>query len=202
MQVTYTKDGNPPQLRALSYFLILFPSLDVMSAYPLATICIANNIYMVITGRDTSEKGRWKYDWLLRLFIRLFSAILPLVLGFAAANLVFIITYAGLLGFVTYFLVPAVLQLRSIYVCKKMFNPQPPKPDMSSGSIMLSNEMESSPLVTIAEKESGFTYMTPYSNVVCSHPIFVAVMGLFGFCFFVVSILSIFIGPDKLTCEY
>ena len=199
LQVSYTYAGNPPQLRALSYFLILFPSLDVMSAYPLATICIANNIYMVITGRDT---GRWKYDWLLRLFIRFFSAILPLVLGFAAANLVLILTYAGLLGFVTYFLVPVVLQLRSIYVCKKMFSPQPAEPDMSSGSIMLSNEMDSSPLVTIAVKESRFTYMTPYSNVVCSHPIFVAIMGFFGLCFFVVSILSIFIGPDKLTCEY
>ena len=172
-----------------------------MSAYPLATICIANNIYMVITGRDTSEKGRWKYDWLLRIFIRFFSAILPLVLGFAAANLVFILTYAGLLGFVTYFLVPVVLQLRSIYVYKKMFSPQPAKPEMSSGGEMLGKD---SPSATSVEKESarGFTYMTPYSNVVCSHPIFVAVMGFFGLCFFVISILSIFIGPDKLTCDY
>ena len=173
-----------------------------MSAYPLATICIANNIYMVITGRDTSEEGKWKYDWLLRLCLRFFSAILPLALGFAAANLVFILTYAGQLGFVTYFLVPVVLQLRSIYICKKIFNPQPAEPEISSGSIMLSKELESSPLVANAKKESGFTYMTPYSNVVCSHPIFVAIMGFFGFCFFVISILSIFIGPEKLTCEY
>jgi hypothetical protein len=175
-----------------------------MSAYPLATIVIANNIYMVITGRDTSETGKWKYDWLLRLFIRFFSAILPVALGFAAANLVFILTYAGQLGFVTYFLVPVVLQLRSIYVCKKMFSPQSAEPEISSGSVMLSKELESSPLVTNAEKKSRFTmsYMTPYSNVVCSHPIFVAVMGFLGFSFFVISILSIFIGPDKLTCEY
>ena len=205
-QVSYTHAGNPPQLRALSYFLILFPSLDVMSAYPLATICIANNIYMVITGRDTSESGKWKYDWLLRLCIRFFSAILPLALGFAAANLVFILTYAGQLGFVTYFLVPVVLQLRSIYVCKKMFSPPLAEPEVSSGSIMLSKDLESSPLVTNAaerESQSGLAYyMTPYSNVVCSHPIFVAIMGFFGFCFFVISILSIFIGPDKLTCDY
>lgn len=161
---------------------------------------------MVITGRDTSERGKWKYDWLLRLFIRFFSAVLPLALGFAAANLVFILTYAGQLGFVTYFLVPVVLQLRSIYVCKKIFSPQP-EPDVSTGRVMLSEELsESSPLVTNAEKEnlkkSGFTYMTPYSNVICSHPIFVAIMGFFGFCFFVISILSIFIGPDTFTCDY
>ena len=65
-----------------------------------------------------------------------------------------------------------------------------------------SKELESSPLVTSAKKGSRFTYMTPYSNVVCSHPIFVAIIGFFGFCFFVTSILSIFIGPEKLTCEY
>ena len=151
--------------------------------------------------------GKWKYDWLLRLCIRFFSAVLPLALGFAAANLVFILTYAGQLGFVTYFLVPVVLQLRSIYVCKKMFSPQP-EPDISTGSedVMLSEEVsERSPLMTNAEKEkleNGFTYMTPYSNVVCSHPIFVSIMGFFGFCFFVISILSIFIGPDKLTCDH
>ena len=51
---------------------------------------------------------------------------------------------------------------------------------------MLSKELESSPLVANAKKESGFTYMTPYSNIVCSHPIFVAIMGFFGFCFFVI----------------
>ena len=158
---------------------------------------------MVITGRDTSEKGKWKYDWLLRFFIRFFSAIVPLALGFAAANLVFILTYAGQLGFVTYFLLPVVLQLRSIYVCKKRFSRQLAEPEItSSESIMLSKELESSPLVANAKKESGFTYMTPYSNIVCSHPIFVAIMGFFGFCFFVISILSIFIGPEKLTCEY
>ena len=171
-----------------------------MSAYPLVAICIANNIYMVITGRDTSEKGKWRYDWLLRLCIRFFSAILPLALSFAAANLVFILTYTGLLGFVTYFLVPVVLQLRSIYVCKKMFSQQPAEPEKSSDTMR--KKIKSTPSETKPEKQSGFTYMTPYSNVVCSHPIFVAIMGFFGFCFFVISILSIFIGPEKLTCAY
>ena len=164
---------------------------------------------MVITGRDTSEEGKWKYDWLLRLCIRFFSAILPLALSFAAANynLVFILTYTGLLGFVTYFLVPVVLQLCSIYVCKKMFSQQSAEPEKSSGSIiMLRDETKSTPSETKPEKQSestsGFIYMTPYSNVICSHPIFVAIIGFFGFCFFVISILSIFIGPEKLTCEY
>ena len=67
---------------------------------------------------------------------------------------------------------------------------------------MLREETKSTPSETKPEKQSGFIYMTPYSNVVCSHPIFVAIMGFFGFCFFVISILSIFIGPEKLTCEY
>ena len=60
-----------------------------------------------------------KYDWVIRLLVRLFTAILPLVLAFGAANLVFILKYASLLGFAMYFLFPAVLQLRSTYVCSK-----------------------------------------------------------------------------------
>ena len=121
LQVSYSYAGNSPQLRALSYYLILFPTLDVMSAFPLNTICISNNLYMALTGRDTSETGMGKYDWIIRLLVRLFTAILPLALTFGAANLVFILKYAGLLGFTMYFLFPAVLQLHSTYVCSRTF---------------------------------------------------------------------------------
>ena len=131
--------------------------------------------------------------------MRLFTAVLPLALAFGAANLVSILSYAGLLGFATYFLFPDVLQLRSIYVCNKMFGQVQ---DVQTESVMLSEKYESSPLVSTVEKKSGLTYMTPYSNVVISHPIFVVIMGFTGFCFFVISFVSLFIGPDRLTCEY
>ena len=203
VQVNFTLRGNAPQLRALSYYLILFPSLDVMSAYPLTVICIVNNVYMALTGRDTSEKARSKYDWILRLGLRVTIAVLPLFLAFAAANLVFILQYAGLLGFAIGFLFPVILQLRSIYVCRKYFGQQRKSP---KGDVVVIVNTEKTPLVEAADKPwySPKTrhYMTPYSNAIISHPIFVIIIGCIGFSLFVISFVSLFIGPDQLSCKY
>lgn len=201
LQVSYSYAENSPQLRALSYYLILFPTLDVMSAFPLNTICVSNNIYMALTGRDTSVIGKGKYDWIIRLLVRLFTAILPLGLAFAAANLVFILKYAGLLGFAMYFLFPAVLQLRSSYVCSKMFGRAEDNRKTESMMLSTSGGFENSPLVNAAKK-SLWEYMTPYSSIILSHPIFVTIIGILGFCFFVMSSVSLFIGPHKESCKY
>ena len=53
MQLPTTGSGNHLGLRILAYYLIFFPSLDVMSAYPLVVHVLVNNIYIIITGRDT-----------------------------------------------------------------------------------------------------------------------------------------------------
>ena len=205
LQVSYSYAGNSPQLRALSYYLILFPTLDVMSAFPLNTICVSNNLYMALTGRDTSETRKGKYSGVVLLLVRLFTAVLPLGLAFGAANLVFILKYAGLLGFAMYFLFPAVLQLRSAYVCSKIFGQATQDKKTESMMLSTSGRLEKSPLVSTAteEKKSLWKYnMTPYSNVILSHPIFVAIIGFLGFCLFVMSSVSLFIGPHKESCEY
>lgn len=170
-----------------------------MSAYPLTVICIANNAYMAITGKDTSEKRRSKYDWILRLTLRLVIAVLPLFMAFGAANLVFILQYAGLLGFAICFLFPVILQLRSIHVCNKLFG-QLGNQNSSASDVVETTEQ--TPLVNTIQKNKLWTryYMTPYSNVLISHPIFVGVIGFFGFCFFVLSFVSLFIGPEPLSC--
>lgn len=210
MQVNFTQPGNHPAMRALSYYLILFPTLDVMSAYPLTVICITNNLYMTMTGRDTSEKTRWKYDWILRLVMRFIIAVLPIGVAFGAANLVFILQYAGLLGFAICFLFPVVLQLRSIYVCNKLFGQyKVPKEGINISSSGERINTETAPLLlakpegrSVKFKLTRFHYMTPYSNVVLSHPIFVVLVALFGFSFFVLSFVSLFISPDHLSCTY
>ena len=198
VQVILTHAGNRLPLRILSYYLIFFPSLDVISAYPLTTICIVNNVYMAITGKDTTEPPKWRYDWILRLTLRFIIATLPIMLAFGASNLVFILKYTGPLGFGICFLFPSVLQLRSTYVCSKMFG-QHRDP---------STENDSQPLIKKEVKNmSKWRYClreystTPYSNVVISHPIFVVLIGCFGICFFVASFVSLFIGPDKFTCQ-
>ena len=195
VQVSLAHAGNPLPLRILSYYLIFFPSLDVISAYPLVTICSVNNAYMVITGRDTSEPPKWRYDWILRLSLRFIIAVLPIMIAFGAANLVFILKYIGPMAFAICFLFPTVLQLQSTYICSKIFG-------RYQDPVM--NETDSQPLI---KKDASWwryclqEYMTPYSNVVFSHPIFVAIIGCFGICFFVTALTSLFVGPEKFTCK-
>ena len=185
-------------MRILSYYLIFFPSLDVISAYPLVTICSVNNAYMVITGRDTSEPPKWRYDWILRLSLKFIIAVLPITVSFGAANLVFILKYAGPMGFAICFLFPSVLQLRSTYICNKIFGQcQDPVPTEKDSQPLIKKETKTVSKWRHCLKE----YMTPYSNIVISHPIFVVIIGCFGICFFVASFISLFVGPDKFTCQ-
>ena len=94
-------------------------------------------------------------------------AVLPIMLAFCAANLVFILKYTGLLAFGVCFLFPLVLQLRSIYICNKMFG-QYQDPQTDSGS----TENDFQPLIqkAIVQKNSNWTchfweYMAPYSKL-------------------------------------
>ena len=149
---------------------------------------------MAVTGRDTSEATKWRYDWVLKLCLRFIVAVLPLALAFAAANLVFILQYAGLLGFGIGFLFPVILQLRSIYICNKLFG----KKGTPKGGVMVN--VEKQPLLDSVQQCDSRVYMTPYSNIVLSHPIFVILIAVLGFSFFVISFVSLFIGPDKVSC--
>ena len=117
----FTRPGNSPWLQVLSYYLVLFVSLDVLSAYPLTIHAMVNNIYITITGHDTSEHPKRRFDWLLRFLLRLTVATVPLAAAFVVSNLIFVLKYAGLLGFGVCFLYPTVLQLASTYVCIREF---------------------------------------------------------------------------------
>ena len=125
-------------------------------------------------------------------------AVLPILMAFGAANLVLILKYTGPMAFILSFLFPTVLQLRSIHVCNRMFGKHR---DPSS-------EKDSQPLIKKEVKNAswwGFCLReyntTPYSNVVISHPIFVVLIGCFGVCFFSTALMSLFVGPDKFTCQ-
>ena len=219
---TYTQAEltGPPSsiaLRLLSYYIILFPSLDVMSAYPLMVHTVVNNVYMIITGRDSSRKPKWKYDWLLRLLLRLISSILPLLAAFGVANLIYVLKYAGLVGFAMCFGFPTALQLRSIYLCKKLFasthisvsgthkdNNSLNKSPEHKGEIHPPQlGQEKAPLLSVQElqgKDSRSLYMTPYSSVVFSHPITVVIVGVIGFLLFLLTFSSLFLHPEKQLC--
>ena len=187
-----------------------------MSAYPLNVHCAVNNLYIIITGRDTSKKPKWKYDWILRFLLRVVAAILPLLAALGVANLIYVLKYAGLIGFGICFFFPTILQLRSIYVCMQRFAGvqislsgfHDKSHDKRSSSPELKGAIgdfgqEKSPLLSIQElegKDKRHLYMTPYSNIVLSHPIFVSVVGIVGVVLFLLSTASLFIEPHKVIC--
>lgn len=189
-----------------------------MSAFPLTIHCIVNNIYTILTGQDTSEDPRWRCDWLFRFILRFVAALLPLLAAMGIANLIYVLKYAGLVGFTIALFFPAVLQLRSIYVCNRDFGPSTERiiDDISDSKVT-----ENTPLIQTSGEEiskadesmielSGVlefrrrkrsSYMTPYSRGYLSHPLIVLVIIGIGLCLFILAVTSLGIGPQKLTCS-
>ena len=177
---------------------------------------------MIITGRDTSKKPKFNYwlDVLLRLGLRFIAALVPLLLAFGVSNLIYVLKYAGLIGFAICFGFPSALQLRSIYVCKKRFastlvdvagghtqetvDPSETKDD-TKDDVSGHMSQEKAPLLSVQElegKDERSLYMTPYSSRIFSHPIAVVVVMVIGFLLFLMTLISL--GADryivKQTC--
>ena len=217
-QSRFTGPGNSGALRALSYYLILFPSLDTLSAFPLVLQASTNNIYCLLTGRDTSEEAKRKYDWLLLLLLRLSFAVISILAAFGIANLVQVLKYAGLIGFGV-LLFPAFLQFQSIRVCKKLFvsvvarrkesfpmskvaPEQGGNSDDAKGkSSQTESSTEAATLLSVQDQVKESTlYMTPYSNRILSHPVAVVVIGIIMALLTLLAVISLFVHPQKLTC--
>ena len=179
-------------LKVLSYYIILFPSLDVMSAYPLNNATIANNIYLIITGRDSNDDKR-RFAKLALLGLKFVCAVLPLALAFAVSNLLYVVQYAGLLGFAICHLFPAMLQFASQYHCLKVFG------DVPNG---INSGDEVTPLLGGLTSGSLWkrwwltwknpAYWTPHSTII-SHPISVAIVCVVCLLLFGLSIGSFFV---------
>ncbi len=215
IQGELTKPPASIGLRVLSFYIILFPSLDVLSAFPLCVHTVVNNLYMIITGKDTSKMPTHRfasYDWLLRLLMRLVAAILPVLAAFGVANLIYVIKYAGLFGFIVCFGFPTALQLKSIYVCKKTFAHT--FVSVSGEKLAADDEKEreldqvistkeKAPLLSVfetKEKDKRELYMTPYSSRIFSHPIAVVIFGVLGFVLFLLTFVSLFLHPKTEVC--
>ena len=215
MQNELTKPGNSLGLRVLAYYLIFFPSLDVMSAYPLVVHCMVSNIYIIITGNDTSQKGKWRFDWILRVVLRLLGSITPLLAAMGMANLIYVITYGGLSGFIVCYFFPAFLQLISICTCTKKFSKPkeghiqkekhsysvvPPSVNGAECSSYTNSDDETTPLFP-DQRSKGHPYMTPYSIPFLSHPLFVGFMTVIVVILFAMIVASVFVHPDKMKCN-
>jgi amino acid permease len=108
-------DGSVPWYASfVSNFVVLFPAIDVASAYPLNAFTLGNNLMSAYYGADMKhhEQSRLKTS-----IFRLIAA-LPPFLGAAMVNdLHHITAYTGLTGFAIAFVVPALL---AYYSTKKM----------------------------------------------------------------------------------
>ena len=219
LQDPLTHSSHSIHLRALSYYIILFPSIDVCSVYPLMVHTIVNNIYTVVFGKDTSQdKGRRLC--LIQLSMKFVIALLPIFIALFVSNLVYVLKYAGLAGFSIALFFPIILQLRSQWVCVNRFHYmldidslQSPvqsqsqdneTPSFEIDDLDIQNEkIEKTPLLENKNfnkklvlffflSRDSILYYTPYSTVL-SYPVVVIIVCFLSILFFLLSVASLFV---------
>ncbi|CAB9521272.1 Transmembrane protein 104 [Seminavis robusta] len=102
--------------KAISIYVLCFPALDVVSAFPLNAITLGNNMMGSYYGKRIHEveHNRW-----IRIRFRLLAGIPPIIFGILERQLGTITDYAGTTGFMIGFSFPALLYLRSRMKAKK-----------------------------------------------------------------------------------
>ena len=113
----FTGTNSNIAVRIISYFIIIFPSLDTISSYPIGVISTANNVYSVLMCRDTSEAMKTWKDRIGKILIRFLIAVAPLIGAIFISNLLTILNFAGLFAFITMFLFPILFQFQSKRLC-------------------------------------------------------------------------------------
>lgn len=106
--------GQPWGAQAVVYTVLLFPGIDVLSAYPLCAITLGSNLMSAFYGRDVAhyEKHR-RY----RLPFRVLASLPPVIGACFVKSLGTILDCAGLIGFGIIFFFPLLLQHYSRKVC-------------------------------------------------------------------------------------
>ena len=171
---------------------------------------IVNNVYTVLMGQDTTEKPKYNYDCAIRLSIKFIAAALPIVAALFVSNLVYVLKYAGLIGFGMCFFFPTLLQLQSQRVCKRVFGPLFLLSQQAASQLNGktggggTTEKESTPLLSTqdeGEPVGKLVYMTPYSSRFLSHPVTVVIIGSVGAVLFVLAIAGLAVHPSEVTCQ-
>lgn len=207
MQSVYTHSRSPLPLFIFSISVILYPSIDVISIYSTGVHITVNNINALLSGFETSKEPSYRFDCLFKLILRFIVALLPVLAAFGNANLIYVLKYAGIAGFGT-FLMPFILQIRSIQVCKTKFS-QPNRSALNSqkngSSDGSSNEVNESTNgksrnQTDDQPAKGKSYMTPYSYPVISHPITSWVMLFVWIILSFILLSSLVLRPQDISC--
>lgn len=96
--------------KAVKNYIILFPAIDVVSAYPLNAITLGNNLFGAAYGNRIHEVEN---NRMIRICFRLLSSIPPIILAILISELGKITDYTGTTGFLIGLTFPALLYLSS-----------------------------------------------------------------------------------------
>ena len=176
------------------------------------------NCKQTLTGLSRPQN---RFDWVIRLLLKLIVAILPIAAALFISNLVYVLKYAGLFGFFICFFFPAALQLRSIFVVTRTFRPHLARKQPGDWTGLAGSEdinttdtegkgVERSPLLSLSDstpEDCGSRlppysiYRTPYSFRVLSHWVTPIVFVSIGGLLFLLTIVSLGVHPQTVTCD-
>jgi len=95
---------RPPWAAFISYLIVLFPPVDILSAFPLNAITLANNMLSAVV--ESSEK---RSTPLYRFSSRILAALCPIVGACLVRDLAPVLDYTGCIGVIIAFLFPCLL---------------------------------------------------------------------------------------------
>ena len=183
---------NSIPIRLISNFLMLFPSLDIISIYSLYVTLVANNIYLIVMRRDTSQGNFRSADRIMRLFLRLIVAGIPLIGAIFVTNLVRLVKIAGIFAFTIQFMIPIASQYQSIRLCRKKIEIirniklTTTTQDLKERNAEIRKKFNIKEFLFKIERNT--VYSGWYSNNITV--IVVGVLGVFCFCLACVSIIN------------
>jgi hypothetical protein len=108
-----TSNGSFTFKRFISWYIVLFPALDVSSAYPLNAITLGNNLLSTVYGSNVHVL---EHSRIHRVMFRLIAAIPALIAASYVSDLGSITDYTGCTGFGIAFIFPALLSYYSFQV--------------------------------------------------------------------------------------
>ena len=175
--------------------------MDIVTAYPISTTIIVNNVYGSVVGHDSAEASKSRCRSILLMVMKLVTALIPISVAMFVSNLVTVLKYLGLLEICSSLFFPVLLQLSSQWLCYKTF-----KRALDSASVLHEssalaentndNHKESedrSRLIqpaTVSPVKPSDLYMTPYSTIFSHWPVVVGI-AVIGVVIFVISFISI-----------
>lgn len=102
----------PFHARCISSFVVLFPALDVASAFPLNAITLGNSLMSSYYGSKIHILGA--QDALrAKIFFRAVAAVPPIIAASLVSNLGIVTHFAGVSGFAIAFIFPSLLAVYS-----------------------------------------------------------------------------------------